>query len=195
MTGSDQPTAGARPGTAVRSPHGAVADRIRDHLDAVYRYARRRLSAADAEDVAQESFVALFRARAAGREPEDAGAYLLATARNRVADLFRRRAIAPPTVVLPDGWEAFCEAPMAPDALEREELRDLVHVALGLLAAADRAALLARYRQGLSVAEIAGRDGGTEKAVEMRLRRAREAFRLRFLEVGRDWIAAGEATT
>jgi RNA polymerase sigma-70 factor (ECF subfamily) len=166
---------------------------VREHLDAVYRYARRRLTAADAEDVAQQSFVALFRAEAAGRVPQDAGAYLLGTARRRIADLFRRRAVGREPAALPPGWDRFVDEPLPDEALASQEMADLVHVALGFLPGEDREALLARYREGASVAEIAERGATTPKAVEMRLYRARAAFRERLLEVGRDWIAPSPA--
>ncbi len=177
------------PGTVASAPERPPSAWVEDHLDAVYRYARRRLKTAeDAEDVTQQTFEALYRALADGRRPRDAGAYLLGTARRRVADVLRRRGRRPPIVTLPDGWESFTETTLPGESLERGELRDLVHVALGLMPAAQRALLLAYYRGGATVAEIATRGGWTEKAAEMRLRRARAAFADRFLRIGRDWL-------
>ncbi|MDJ0975170.1 MAG: sigma-70 family RNA polymerase sigma factor [Planctomycetota bacterium] len=160
---------------------------VADHLDAVYRYARRRLPAEDAEDVAQQSFEALFRAYEKGTVPADAGAYLLGTARRRVADLVRRRARRGEVVGLPEGWAGYVEAALPAETLAAAELKDLVHVALGLLPAGPRSLLLAYYRGGVRVAELAERAGLTPKAVELRLRRARQAFAERFRRVGRDW--------
>jgi RNA polymerase sigma-70 factor (ECF subfamily) len=194
MTAPDPQRAGARERPAPGAPRESAALWIRDHLEAVYRYARRRLPSADAEDVAQQAFAALAEAVAKGRAPDDAGAYLFGAARRRVSDLFRRRARRPDPVPLPDGWETFADRPLPPEVLEALELRDLVHVALGLLPESERSLLLARYREGASVAEIASRDGRTEKAVEMRLLRARDSFRARMRDVGRDWIDAPEAT-
>ncbi len=161
---------------------------VEDHLDAVYRYARRRLGTEDAEDVAQQTFEALFRAYEGGRVPVDAGAYLLGTARRRVADLVRRRVRRGEVVGLPEGWDAYALQALPADALASEELRELVHVALGLLPSAVRALLLGYYRSGIRVAELAERMGLTPKAVELRLRRARQAFAERFRRIGRDWI-------
>jgi RNA polymerase sigma factor (sigma-70 family) len=165
---------------------------IQDHLDAVYRYARRRLSVADAEDVVQQSFEALLRAEAEGRTPTDAGAYLLGTARRRVADVFRRRARPAEPVALPAGWEGYAQTVLPDAALETEELRELVHTALGLLRGSDAALLRERYRRGVPVAEIAHRRGITTKAAELRLRRARAAFAARFREIGRDWVKGAD---
>jgi RNA polymerase sigma-70 factor (ECF subfamily) len=183
------PPGAALPGGPAAAAGPESAAWVREHLDAVYRYARRRLSAADAEDVAQQAFVGLFRAEAAGRPPEDAGAYLLGAARRRVADLFRRRAAQRSPVALPPAWERFADEPLPDEALASRELADLVHVALGLLAPSERSLLLLRYREGLAVAEIAAREAATPKAIEMRLHRARRAFRERFREVGGDWTA------
>lgn len=180
------PIAAAQPAAVVRD----AADWIPDHLDAVYRYARRRLSREDAEDVAQQAFEALFRAQAAGRAPQDPGAYLFGTARRRVADHLRRRARRPAPLRLPPDWEQFEARALPPSALETAELRDLVQVAVGLLPGPDARMLLARFREGVSVSEIASRHGLTPKAVEMRLRRARLAFGAHFRRVGRDWLTA-----
>jgi RNA polymerase sigma-70 factor (ECF subfamily) len=194
MSAADPSPAGAPAGAAP----GAVPERsrewIEDHLDAVYRYARRRLPAPDAEDVAQQAFVALFQADVAGRAPEDPGAYLLGTARRRIADLHRRRALRREPVALPHGWDRYADDVLPDEALAIGEMRDLVHVALGFLPGEQRRILLDRAREGTPVAELARREGITEKAVEMRLRRARAAFRERLLEVGGDWAAASGGT-
>ena len=181
-------------GSASRAPEGGSASErsapwIRDHLDAVYRYARRRLSVADAEDVVQQAFEALFRAEGEGWRPEDAGAYLLGTARRRIADLFRRRARPVEPVPLPTGWEGYADAVLPDVALETAELRELVQTTLGLLRASDAALLAERYRRGVTTSEIASRLGVTTKAAELRLRRARERFAERFREIGSDWTS------
>ena len=166
---------------------GTPASALKDHLDAVYRYARRRLPAADAEDVAQACFVALFRAKAEGRAPDDDGAYLLGVARRRVADVFRTQHRRPTPVSLPDGWEGYGTQALPEEALADGELRALVQTALGFLPSAEAALLEARYRGGASTAELAERLGVTDKAIENRLRRARAAFLDRFRAVGADW--------
>jgi RNA polymerase sigma factor (sigma-70 family) len=157
----------------------------------VYRYARRRLPTDDAEDVSQEAFEALFRAEAKGRAPDDPGAYLLGCARRRIADRLRRHLRRPPPVALPPQWEAFDAEPLPAEALAAAELRDLVHVALGLMPAAAARLLHARYRSGRSVGDIAETLRITPKAAEARLRRARGLFRRNFLQVGRDWTHRG----
>ena len=51
----------------------------------------------------------------------------------------------------------------------------------------ERDLLLARYQGGVSTAALAQRLGVTEKAVEGRLHRAREALRTRLKAVGEAW--------
>ncbi len=188
MPHSDQRSARKRtPEAPVPGAGDPAASWLKDHLDAVYRYARRRLPAPDAEDVAQQCFEALFRAEAAGRTPDDAGAYLLGVARRRVADCFRRQHRRPPPVSLPPGWEGYDRRELPAEALADAELRELVHTALGFLRPSDAALLDARYRGGASTAELAERLAATPKAVENRLRRARAAFLEHFHAVGGDW--------
>jgi RNA polymerase sigma factor (sigma-70 family) len=176
------------PGAGVRS---RAATWIQDHLDAVYRYARRRLPAPDADDVAQQCFEALFRAEAEGRAPEDAGAYLLGVARRRVADVFRRAKRRPEPVALPPGWEGFGEADLPASVLEDREVRALVAVALGFLPEREASLLTMRYRGGASTEELADRLGLSAKAVENRLRRARAGFLAHYLAIGGEDTASG----
>ena len=64
-----------------------------------------------------------------------------------------------------------------PELLEGVERADMVRAALLCLNDDWRAALLDKYAEGLSVAEIAARTGRTAKAVESVLSRAREQLR------------------
>ena len=177
----------AEPRADARPPPRGPNEWVREHLDAVYRFARRRLSAADAEEVAAEAFQALFEARARGTEPADPAGYLFGAARRRVAERHRRRARGHETRALPAGWEGFCDRPLPEEAAADKELAEMVHVALGLLLAADRELLWARYREGASVEALAARGGVTPKAVEMRLYRARAELKERLAEVGKAW--------
>ncbi|MDA1194210.1 MAG: sigma-70 family RNA polymerase sigma factor [Planctomycetota bacterium] len=185
MPQSEQGRARERlPDASAEGAGGEPTAWLRDHLDAVYRYARRRLSAADADDVAQDCFAALYRARTAGRAPDEPGAYLLGVARRRVADVYRRRGQRPPIVALPEGWEGYAAVALPAEVLQDAELRATVAIALGLLRPTDAALLEARYRSGASVAQLADQLARTPKAIENALRRARAAFQARYLEVG-----------
>jgi len=67
----------------------------------------------------------------------------------------------------------------APGRTANDELasRELLALAMTALPSRYETVLRAKYQERLSVAEIAGRLGGTPKAIESLLSRAREAFR------------------
>jgi RNA polymerase sigma factor (sigma-70 family) len=158
------------------------------HVDAIHAFIRRRVPADVVEDLVQQTFLALVRALAGGTEIEDPGAWLLTVARRRIIDWLRARGRKPPPVPLPPDWEGLTERVLPADQLVREELKELVQVALGLLPPAQRALLVGYYHGGVSVAELAERAGLTEKACEMRLRRARATFARRYAEAGTAWL-------
>ena len=118
----------------------------------------------DAEDVMQEVFVRLLRARPPFRDGEHARAWLLRVAANCANDWFR----AP--------WRRR-EGPLT-DALPAPEHEDggVVEAVLAL-PAKYRTAVHLYYYEELSVAEIAKITGKSESAVKSRLFRARAMLR------------------
>jgi RNA polymerase sigma-70 factor (ECF subfamily) len=84
--------------------------------------------------------------------------------------------------------EALDTAPLPEDILERGDVRQAVRETLAALDARYSSALIMKYVDGMSVAEIASVDGGSEKAVESLLARSRAAFKQAF--AGR--LSAGE---
>jgi RNA polymerase sigma-70 factor (ECF subfamily) len=111
-----------------------------------------------------------------------------------VADRRRRFARGREPRTLPAGWDGYCERPLPEDVAADRELSELVHVALGLLAASERDLLWARYREGASVETLAARHGATPKAIEMRLYRARADLRRHLATVGAAWDTDADAT-
>ena len=139
---------------------GALARR---YAPAVYRLAYARTGCqADAEDVMQEVFLRLVKAAPVFDSEDHARAWLLRVASNCANDLFR----------LP--WRRR-EAPLADDlpAPEAPETGSVTEAVL---------ALPARYREELSVAEIARTIGKSEGTVKSRLFRARNLLRERLRE-------------
>ena len=132
----------------------------------VFRLAYARTgSRADAEDVMQETFIRLLRARPAFAEPEHARAWLLRVAANCANDWFRapwRRREGPLEDALP--------------APEEPEPGGVVEAVLAL-PAKYRTAVHLYYYEELSVAEIAKITGKSESAVKSRLFRARAMLR------------------
>ncbi|WP_130870018.1 RNA polymerase sigma factor [Intestinimonas massiliensis (ex Afouda et al. 2020)] len=138
----------------------------RQYGPAVYRLAFARTgSRADAEDVMQEVFVRLLKAKPDFADREHAKAWLLRVAANCANDLFRalwRRREEPMSESLP--------------APEEPEPGGVVEAVLAL-PPKYRAAVHLYYYEDLSVAEIAAILGKSEGAVKSRLFRARALLR------------------
>ena len=141
------------------------AELARAYAPAIYRLAYARTgSRADAEDIMQEVFVRLLRARPDFADRAHARAWLLRVAANCANDWFRapwRRRGGPRTASLP--------------APEHED-GGVVEAVLALPAKYRTAVHLYSYEE-LSVAEIAKITGKSESAVKSRLFRARAMLR------------------
>lgn len=144
----------------------------RTHAQDVYRYALMVLGhRADAEDVAQTTFLKAYRALRRGEQPRHPRQWLLAiahnTCRTRLRDAKRR-----PQETSLDAELVFQEPPHDDGVDARELVR-----ALGVLSFNQRSALVMRELEGRSYAEIAGLLGLSTSAVETLLFRARRAVR------------------
>lgn len=82
-------------------------------------------------------------------------------------------------------FERLSEEPLAQEALERDETRDLVHLTLGHLPGGYRSVLERKYVDGASLEEIARELSATEDAAKSQLARARRAFRETFQTLSR----------
>ena len=151
----------------------AVERLFRDEYARVVRVAYRVVGdQAEAEDVAQDTFVAFYRAHPADAPYAAAWLHRAAahTALNAVRSRSRRvireerDASARDTAVDPEG-----------EALERERARE-VRAVLSRIPRAHAALLALRY-SGLSYAEVAAATGTKIDQVGTRLRRAHDAFR------------------
>ena len=142
---------------------GALA---RQHAPAVYRLAYLRTgSRADAEDVMQEVFLRLIKAKPVFSDQTHAKAWLLRVTANCVSDLFRlpwRKREEPL-----EEETAVSEAPEAGSVVE----------AILSLPVRYRIPIHLYYYEGYSVAEIAGIIGKSEGTVKSRLFRARSLRR------------------
>ena len=139
--------------------------------------------AVDVDDLVQETLLHAWRNRDQYRGDASFDTWILAIARNRIR--MRRRA---------DRTRGAFEAAL--QAVDREEIPDeilrsaetagAIRRALEALPADQRDVLLRRYFQGLSIRHIAASLGETEKAIESRLHRAREALREQLIRGGDD---------
>ena len=158
----------------------ALLDLYDQALPDVYGYLASRCgSAATAEDLTSETFLAAVDAVRRGGVPELSVAWLIGVARHKLVDHWRRR----------EREERHAAADHAsPDAVDEWDVRLdrlLAHQTLAELGGHHRSALTLRYLDGLPVREVAACLGRTEGATEVLLVRAKAAFRARY-ENGRE---------
>lgn len=144
----------------------------RKHVGDVYRYALAVLrQPADAEDVAQTTFLNAYRAYQRGERPRNPQNWLIAIAHNVCRQRFRQSQRRPNEVAFDDRvGEIVPEEDHGPSAED-------IQRALGYLAFNQRAALVMRELEGRSYAEIAEILETSVSAVETLLFRARRALR------------------
>lgn len=143
-------------------------------LPDVYGYLASRCgSAAIAEDLTSETFLAAVDAVRRGTVPELTVAWLIGVARHKLVDHWRRqgreqeRGSGQPAVDAVDEWDVRLDQLVA-------------QAALADLGPHHRSALTLRYLDGLPVREVAACLGRTEGATEVLLVRAKAAFRARY---------------
>jgi RNA polymerase sigma-70 factor (ECF subfamily) len=143
-------------------------------LPDVYGYLVSRCgSAAVAEDLTSETFLAAVAAVTAGKVRELPAAWLIGGARHKLVDHWRRRDREERALT------AVESAPRAEhDPWDVRLDRMTAHRVLEALGAHHRSALTLRYLDGLPVRQVAEVLGRTEGATEVLLVRARAAFRV-----------------
>ena len=142
------------------------------HIGDVYRYALAVLrNPADAEDVAQTTFLNAYRTFKRGERPRNAQNWLIAIAHNVCRQRFRQSLRRPNEVEYDERiGDVVPEDEPGPTAED-------IQRALGYLAFNQRAALVMRELEGRSYAEIAEILETSVSAVETLLFRARRALR------------------
>jgi RNA polymerase sigma factor (sigma-70 family) len=145
----------------------------RTHVQDVYRYALMVLrNRADAEDVAQTTFLKAYRAMEKGDHPRHPRKWLITIAHNTCRTRMRDEKRRPQEVPL----ETQITDTVAIRTNEDVDVGDLVH-ALGALSFNQRSAFVMRELEGRSYAEIAEVLDLSSSAVETLLFRARRAIR------------------
>lgn len=160
------------------------ADEVQPHEPALRAWLRRQFpSLEDTDDLVQESYVRVLRARATGRLVR-VRPYLFSVARNIALDLFRRRAVVP-FVPLTEktASSVYQDGAGAPEVASVNQELALLAEALRDLPDRCRQVLLLRRIHGLSHKEIATRLGISEHTVEKQvgigLRRCAEFLKRR----------------
>lgn len=157
---------------------------VRRHLQPAYAVALARLGEpADAEDIAQDSFLVALQRLDECRNPERFLPWLLAIVRNRARDHQRfhavRGAVPLDSVELPSS--------ASPDRdLERSDLRDSLTAAMKGLTEHQREVLLLHDFEGWSHREIAEKLGISEGSARVHLHNGRRSLRARLGKMHRE---------
>jgi RNA polymerase sigma-70 factor (ECF subfamily) len=138
-------------------------------------YARYMTGSADeAADIIQESFVRAYRSLRSCKDPANFKSWFFRIVTNQCkTHLARRR----PAERVSGQHQVLLAPGDAGRAVEADEVRRLVHVALQQLPVEQREALVMRHLEGLSLAEMAELAGASVPALKMRLLRGRAALR------------------
>lgn len=155
-----------------RAAFAPIVDRWQTRLiNFFYRSTGNR---ADAEDLAQETFIELHRAAGRYQHRGSFNAFLFTLARRRLIDGHRKKARRPLEFV--DPGEFFMQS--QPEATDHSrEIEEAFHRALAALPEPQRNALLLLQQQGLSYEEIAQSLDASVSAVKTWIHRARTHLR------------------
>ena len=148
----------------------------RANFDRLYGFVSRRCGGERelAEDIAQEAWFRALREWRRTGEPKSAIAWLTTVARNLLHSHHRRRAPLRIDSVAPSEITAAIDANTVADSIE---VAALVTNALTRLPEGDARLLESFHFDRMKVAELATAHGVSERAIEGRLRRARERLR------------------
>ena len=176
---SECPEAAVSAGSGAGEPdRAAFLAFYQEAVPEVYGYFLHRCSdSATAEDLTSETFLAAVRNIEDGRPAPLDIPWVIAVARHKLADHWRRRAREER---LRDALEQDPEPADDPWDVRLDQLR--ANDVLAALAPHHRLALTLRYVDGLPVAEVARLLGRTPGATEALLVRARTAYRRVYLE-------------
>jgi len=166
-----------------------IIDSLDGGLDRLSRYVRRRVeSAEDAEDVMQETLLALCRSWNAGQIIEDLLAWLFRTAQHKIGDWHRRRTRRASVTRLQELVDPHGVGPAA--ALEQQELGRAILDAIEELPEKQREVFVMTELQGLSFKQVQRRTGAPINTLLSRKRyavlRLRKKLAARFTREGRD---------
>jgi RNA polymerase sigma factor (sigma-70 family) len=146
------------------------AEEVQPHEPALRAYLHARFpSVSDHDDLVQEAYARLLRAKAAGNV-RYARAFLFTTARNAALDLFRRRR-AMPLHAVTEFNESFVldQSPGVADILCQQQELDVLADAVHALPDRCREVIMLRYIDGLSYKEIAAQLGISPETVKVHM--------------------------
>jgi RNA polymerase sigma-70 factor (ECF subfamily) len=152
-----------------RHDRAAMGELYARYVDRVYAYLLARVgSAADAQDLTSQTFIALLEHIQGYDERGKFAAWLFSIARNKTADHYRRSRLAVP---LEEADDLPHPDPHTDETVERRLRLARVLEALPALTADRAEALALRFFAGLSAAEAGAVMGRSESAVKMLVHR------------------------
>ena len=159
--------------------HVAFGRIVEAHQGRIFGYlGRMGLDSATAEDIAQETFLRLWRkAGQFDAKLASPATSILTIARNLALTHLARPARRVEITDDAEPPDNACDRLQPDEALHAKQQRARLHTALERLAPADRSLLAASYIEDLGLAEIARIEGCTTGAVKVRLHRARARLR------------------
>lgn len=148
------------------------SEHVHPHEGALRGYLHGLVSPDEIDDLVQETYARLLRARERGPVEHPRG-LLFATARNAARDQFRRRTTAKTFPIAEmDESRVFDDAPSAAETASRRQETDLLAAAIAELPPRCREILVLRKFENLSHREIAERLGISVHTVEAQLTKA-----------------------
>lgn len=167
----------------LRKDRKATAEFVALHADPIYNFVWHRLIPRTdlAEDLVQDVFVAALESLPKFQGTSSLRSWLLGIARHKVEDYYRRRLREAESIDGEDGEPL--PIPVHPEfdeLVDQKRLAERIQRVLKSLPDAYSMAILWRYWENRSAAEMAAQTGRTEKAVERLLARAREQFMRRW---------------
>ncbi len=161
----------------------------RRHRGGLYRYLRRQCgTAASAEELFQDIWLSVIRARQAYVAEARFATYIYRVAHNRLVDHYRRSAHRPSVSALDDDTDPVELLPADPNEqpevrLEAKQQIERFGQLLADLPEVQREAFILREEAGLSIAEIAVATGVNQETAKSRLRYALAKLRRGMLEL------------
>lgn len=158
---------------------------LAEHLDPLFQFVHWRLGGDEqgVEDLVQDTLLVALQRIDGFDGRSSLHTWLCGIAKNKIRDARRTRkprslqeAIEEADPEIDSILAEVAREPLPEHALERAETRDLVGATLSSLPPEYAEALVQKYVEGRSVAEIAKHRGKGDKAIESLLTRARSAF-------------------
>ncbi len=149
------------------------AEEVQPHEPMLRAWLRGRFPGCnDVDDLVQETYARLLRARAAG-QVRNARNYLFAIARNAALDLFRRQAVIPfDRIEEMGGLSVLAEDAGVPETVGKHQELELLRAAMQALPTRCRQVFTLRKLYGCSHREIAAQLGISERTVEAQIDKA-----------------------